>query len=769
LLRREFVLRGEVSRARVYATSHGLYQLRINGERVGQDELTPGFTSYNKRLQYQTYDVTHLLRSGTNAIGALLGEGWYAGVIGIGTEWSNRPHRYGDRLGLLLQLEATYREGTVHQVVTDTAWKSIAGPILMSGIYEGETYDARLEQPGWDQAGFDDSSWRSVTRAQAASGVLVPQCGPPARRMQTITPVSLRRSPTGETIADMGQNMVGWVRLSSQGPAGTVVSLRHGEALDADGNLYTANLGNAQQTVTYILKGGEPEVFEPHFTFQGFRYVGIEGFPGPLTPQNVTGVVVHSAYDRACEFETSSSLLNQLHRNIEWSQRGNFVDIPSDCPQRDERLGWTGDAQLFADSAAFNGHVASFFKKWLADLAVDQLETGSVPWVIPDVLGVIEGSPLEVLNGKPAAGAAGWGDAVSIIPWALYQAYNDPQFLQDQYESMRRWLDYQRQQAGDDLIWRVGFQFGDWAAFADGSTRSDLIATAYFAHSADLVGRAAQVLARDIDAARYTDLFHRIREAFIREFVNSDGSVGDATQTASVLALQFDLLPQSLRVAVARKLVENVRHHGHLTTGFLGTRWLLFALSEQGYLEDAYGLLLRQEYPSWLFSVTRGATTIWEQWNGIQPDGSFYHDPTNNSFNHYAYGAIGDWMHRVIAGINIDPANPGYRHIIMRPRPGGGLTRTSASHLTPYGRVSSRWNIEGSTFQIEVEIPANACATVVLVDTCREDLMEDGQPLALTNGITAIDDGGAGVAVRVGSGRYVFSHKRCDRERNVLR
>ena len=745
MLRREFKLTGAIERARAYVTSHGLYELHLNGQRVGDQVLTPGWTSYNKQLQYQTYDVASLLRSGDNAVGAMLGDGWYRGNLA----WEEKRNIYGQRLGLLLQIEVVYRDGRREIVGSDAAWKGATGPIRMSEIYHGETYDARLEKPGWTTAGFNDADWTPVRTATHSKSILTAPAGPPVRRIEEIKPVRIFRTPAGETVVDFGQNLVGWVRLNVQGPAGATIRIRHAEVLDKAGNFYTENLRAARATLTYTLKGGGPESYEPHFTFFGYRYVAVEGWPGELTPAGLTSVVVHSDMARTSEFETDDALINQLHRNILWGQKGNFVDVPTDCPQRDERLGWTGDAQVFARTAAFNMDVAAFFTKWLRDVAFDQYATGSVPFVIPDVLGT---------NEKPAGGSAAWGDAAVIIPWAMYQSYGDRRFLEEQYPSMVRWVAYQRQRAGEDCIWDGDFHFGDWLAFA--TTRSDypgattskeLIATAMFAHSTDLLARAARVLGKTEDAAGYAAQLEKIRAAFRREFVTETARVGESTQTAYALALQFDLLPESMRPAAAERLAKEIRERKHLTTGFVGTPYLCHVLSRYGYLDEAYLLLKRQEYPSWLYPVKQGATTIWERWDGQKPDGTFQ-DKGMNSFNHYAYGAIGEWMYRVMAGIEIDPAAPGYKRIRIQPQPGGGFASVKASHETMYGRVASAWTIRAGRFELAVEIPPNTKATVRLPKAALANVTESGQPLA-----GARQEGDA-VVVAIGSGKYVFAY-----------
>ena len=751
MLRRDFAVKGDVERARAYVTSHGLYEMAINGQRVGDAVLTPGWTSYNKRLQYQTYDVTALLKKGANTVGVTLGNGWYRGYLA----WGDKRNIYGGRLGLLAQIVITYKGGKQEVLGTDASWKASTGPILMSEIYHGETYDARLDKSSWSSPGFADTDWAPVKVVEHPKNHLVAPAGPPIRRTGEIKPLKILKTPAGDTVVDMGQNLVGWVRLNVEGAAGTTVTLRHAEVLDKLGNFYTENLRAAKQTVRYTLKGGGPEAYEPHFTFQGFRYVAVDGYPGRLTLDSVTGIVVHSDMTPAGTFETSKPLVNQLQHNIVWGQKGNFVDVPTDCPQRDERLGWMGDAQVFAPTAAFNMDVAGFFTKWLRDVAADQLETGSVPHVIPDVLSE---------PGKPQAGSAAWADAAVIIPWTMYLSYGDRRILETQYPSMVAWVEYMRRRAGDDFIWSEDFTFGDWLAFAStasdypgATTGKDLIATAMYAHSTDLLQRTARVLGKADDAAQYAALLDRIKAAFQREFVTATGRVGENTQTAYAVALQFDLLPEPLRAAAAGRLAQEVRQRKHLTTGFVGTPYLCHVLSRYGYLDEAYLLLNREQYPSWLYPVKQGATTIWERWDGLKPDGTFQ-DKGMNSFNHYAYGAIGEWMYRVMAGIEIDPAAPGYKHTLIKPRPGGGFTSVSASHATPYGRVSSAWKVEGSAFELAVEIPSNTTAMIRLPGARLADVREGGLALSAAAGLAPPRQDGPDVVVEAGSGLYRFAY-----------
>jgi alpha-L-rhamnosidase len=521
MVRHAFTLRGPVARARAYVTSLGLYEMQLNGQRVGDDLLTPGWTSYNKRLQYQVYDVTPLLKAGANAVGVYLGSGWYRGDL---AGWIGRRNVYGDRSALLLQMNVTYKDGRQETVGTDASWKAAMGPILMSEIYHGETYDARLEKAGWS-APATTTAVVPVKTADHRKDDLVAPAGPPVRRIEELKPVRIFKTPGGDTVADMGQNMVGWIRLKADGAPGSTITLRHAEVLDKDGNFYTANLRSAKATLKYTLKGG-PATFEPHFTFFGFRYVAVDGYPGELTPASLTGVVIHSDMARTGSLETSKPLVNQLQHNIVWGQKGNFLDVPTDCPQRDERMGWTGDAQVFARTAAFNMDVAAFFTKWLRDVAADQLDNGSVPFVVPDVLT----RPGE----RPAAGSAAWADAAVIIPWNMYLSYGDRRVLEVQYPSMAKWVDYMKTRAGDDTSGTATStrRLAHFAAPArsphPGATTKDYIATAFFAHSTDLLRRTAWSSAVGRAPLRAVC---RGQEAFNREYVTARG-VGEQTAYA---------------------------------------------------------------------------------------------------------------------------------------------------------------------------------------------------------------------------------------------
>lgn len=754
MLRKEFTLKKKIASARVYVSAHGFYELHLNGQKVGDQALTPGWTVYGKRLQYQVYDVTGQLKPGQNAVGALLGDGWYRGTLARAFQWAF----YGPRLGLLCQIHVRYANGSEEWIVSDGSWKAyLDGPIRMNDIYDGETYDARLEQPGWDMPGFADALWQPVQVAGYPLGNLVASNGLPVRKIQELPANRIFRTPKNELVVDFGQNLVGWVRFNVQGPGGTVVRVQHAEVLDKQGNFYTANLRKAKCMLEYTLKGGGVETYEPRFTFMGFRYVMLEGLPGELKPADISAVVVHSDMPRTGAFECSNPLLNQLQHNIQWGQKGNFVDVPTDCPQRDERLGWTGDAQAFCRTAIFNAGVAPFFTKWAADIAADQRPSGAVPVVIPDVLN----KP----NSEKVGVSAGWSDVATILPWTMYQLYGDKRLLETQYPSMKAWVEFQHAQSGDSLIWKGGSVYGDWlfyrpaphdASTPDGHTDRDMIATMFFAHSTHLVQQAAETLGKTDEAMYYRVLFERIKEAFLREYATASGRLVSHSQTAYVLALEFGLLPPELRPAAIQYLTADIRNRkNHLATGFLGTPHLCHVLSANGQTRLAYELLLQETYPSWLYPVKMGATTIWERWDGIKTDSSFQ-DPGTNSFNHYAYGAIGDWMYRVAAGLEIGA--PGYKHIRIQPHPTDKLTYARASYESQYGTIASGWEKQGETLTVGAAIPPNTTATIVLPDARLEEVREGGQRLH-ESGLFKARQEGSNVVLEVGSGEYRFEYR----------
>jgi alpha-L-rhamnosidase len=750
--RKEFSVSKTVASARVYVTSHGFYELHLNGKKVGDQVFTPGWTSYLKRLQYQVYDVTTLLVKGDNAVGAVLGDGWYRGTLAWGNNWAI----YGRRLGLMMQMKVTYTDGTESLIVTDESWKgNNDGAIRMNDLYNGETYDATKRLTGWNLKGFNDASWKSVRTGSYSNGNLIASEGAPVRKIEEIRPVKIFRTPKGSLVVDMGQNMVGWLRLNVSGPKGTVVRLRHAEVLDKYGEFYTENLRVAKCELSYTLAGTGQEIYEPRFTFMGFRFVEVTGFPGELTTDNLTGVVIHSDMPVTGTYESSNALLNQLQHNIQWGQKGNFVDVPTDCPQRDERLGWTGDAQAFSRTAAFNYNVSAFFTKWLKDVSADQKPGGEVPDVIPDVL--------NRQDAKTAAPSAGWGDVAVIVPWTMYTVYGDKKLLETQYPGMKAWVEYIRKKAGDSFIWKGGSKYGDWLFYhppvnnhsePDGHTEHDFIATAFYAYSTSLMAKAAKELGKSEDEKYYNDLFNKINKVFNEEYVTPTGRVGTNSQTSYVLALMFDLLPEELRGKASAFLVNDIKsRRNHLSTGFLGTPFLCHVLTSNGYTDVAYDLLLQETYPSWLYPVKMGATTIWERWDGQKTDSTFQ-DPGMNSFNHYAYGAIGDWMYRVSAGI--ETMEPGYRNLLIQPHPTDKINFSKASFESPYGQVASGWERKNGKVLVTVKIPANTKATICLPAHSAEKITVGGIALAANMNLSNIRTRDDNVLIDSGSGEYTF-------------
>ena len=743
--RKDFASAKKIKSARVYVTAQGLYQLFLNGKKVSTDLFTPGWTSYKNRIQYQTYDVTSMLQA-KNSIGAILGDGWYRGNIG----WGNANGYYGSKISLLAQLQISYADGTSEIVGTDDTWKVANGPIIFSDIYNGELYDARKEMPGWSTAGFDDSKWSKASIIEQSKKILVAPQGSVVKAIEEIKPVKLITTPNKETVYDMGQNMVGWVKLRVQGKKGESVTLKFAEVLDKAGNFYTDNLRSAKCTDVYILKGEGEEIYEPNFTFHGFRFVKIEGLSAQPTIDQITGIVIHSDMKPTGSFTCSDPMINQLQRNIQWGQKGNFLDVPTDCPQRDERLGWTGDAQVFSITAAFNFDVAPFYTKWMRDVAADQLPNGKVPHVIPDVL-------------KGDGGSTAWADASIIVPWTTYLVYGDLRILEVQYPSMKAWVEYMSSRAGDDYVWTGDFHFGDWLAFATtnsdypgATTEKDLIATAYYAYSSGLLSKIATLLGKTDDAAKYIKLSGNIKKAFIQEFVTPTGRMVSHTQTAYSLALAYNLLPENLIPKAAAFLAADVKKFNHLTTGFVGTPLLCKTLSAHGYDDLAFMLLNRKEYPSWLYPVTQGATTIWERWDGQKPDGSFQ-DVGMNSFNHYAYGAIGEWLYHYVAGMDVDPNSPGYKHILFAPHPGGGLTHAAAEFNSLYGKVKSAWKLDGNDFVYDVTVPANTTATVTLPGANQQHLTVNSQALPVTMK-ESMKQTGNDLSLNIMSGSYQFRY-----------
>jgi alpha-L-rhamnosidase len=791
-LRTTFSVEGPVSRARAYITSLGFYELFLNGQRVGDAYFTPGYTSYHRRLQYQTYDITALLQEDENVIGVILGDGWYRGKLG---GFSQR-NTYGERLALLVQLHIRYADGHEQLVLSDEGWQATTGPILSSDVQAGEVYDARLEMPGWNKPGFDASQWQKVEAVSYPKDHLVATNGPLVRAHEEITPIALVRTPNGETVVDMGQNFAGVVRFSVQGPAGTTVRLQHGETLDAQGNFTIAHLQvpHGFQEVRYTLKGDTEEVYTPHFTFHGFRYVKVEGFPGLPKCEQLTGLALYSDLSETGTFECSDQLINRLQQNILWSQKSNFLEIPTDCPTR-ERTGYTGDVQVFARTGSFLMQTAGFLSKWLQDLAAEQLADGQVANLVPSPQRARPGKVVSVpwitrtvpYPGKSFPGSASWGDAAVIVPWTLYQCYGDQRVLEQQYASMKAWVEYMRKQARkqpwirrinliswskqekrryEPYLWDTGFHFGEWLEpderlfgpkMAIGILKRMLfsapqVATAYFANSTRLLAEIARVLGKDDDAREYEALHRRIIEAYGAVFIHQDGRIYPDKQATYVRALAFDLVPPALQRAAVDHLVRLIQENGdHLGTGFLSTPFLCHVLSDHGQLEVAYALLKQDTIPSWLYEVKKGATTIWEDWDGIGEDGT-----PHGSLNHYAKGAVGSWLYQVVAGI--EPGIPGYKHIRFQPRPGGGLTAASARYRSLYGEIASSWQMRDGRFTLTITVPANTTATVFLPDAEARQVTEGSQAVETAEGVIQVSQEQEATVIEVGSGTYAFAY-----------
>ncbi len=738
LLRYEFELEPSVVAARLYATAHGIYEGFLNGHRLGDEELTPGFTQYSARLQVQTYDVTHIVQNGSNALAVILADGWFRGQIGI----TRAADQWGDRTALLLQLQVRYLDDSQTMIGTGRQWRTSPGHVVAADLIAGERWDLRLSHRGWTEPGFDDSAWSLVSvDSEGDFDRLVDSPSPPVRRVQLVRPASLNKLDQHRQIVDLGQNINGWTRLTKLGPVGTTVRLVHGEWLDATGDLTTDHLRPAVPFLPEALPAGQVDeitsagvsgdIFEPRRTTHGFQYVRVEGHPEDLTDQDITGVVVHTDMRRTGWFSCSDERINRLHEAAVWSLRDNVCDIPTDCPQR-ERAGWTSDWQLYLPTAAFLYDVAGFSTKWLRDVAADQWPDGTIANISPTPRAEGRESPTAQLNGS-----AGWEDAAVIVPWELYRAYGDTRILAELWPTMVSWMDkvelVARSERHPERVARrpvpfaherylrdSGFHWGEWlvpdqdlsdfAAFA-AADKGD-VGTAYFAYSAGLMGRIAALLNRPAEAARYATLSARVREAWQAEYVDAEGRVTPDSQANHVRALAFNLVPEHLRAGIAARLVELITAAGaHPGTGFLATPYLLPVLADTGNIDVAYDLLFQDTEPSWLVMTDRGATTVWERWNGVSADGV-----PHESLNHYSKGAVISFLHRYTAGIQLLDDPPAYRRFRVRPRPGGALTWAQATHESPYGAIEVYWRLDGDQFELQITVPPGTSAEVVLPD-----------------------------------------------------
>jgi alpha-L-rhamnosidase len=750
-LRREFNVDGRIEQARLYITALGSHRSSINGQRTSGEELSPGWTDFRKQVRVSVHDVTPLLRQGANAIGVILGDGWCCGH----TEKIARQ-AYCDRPLLLAQLDVRYADGREERIASDASWRVGFGPILASDIIMGEEYDARRQIRGWDVPGFDHSRWQSALVMPDRPIELRSWEGPAIRRIAEQPAVGEpRKSPRGGWIFDLGQNIVGRIRLRIEARAGTTLTLRYAERLEADGSLHTANLRTARVTDHYTCRGGGVEEWESHFTFHGFQYVEVSGPRNPLPRDTVTGVVLHSDWTQTADFSCSHALVNRLFMNAVWGWRGNSLDVPTDCPQRDERLGWTGDAQAFVGTATLIGDVNGFFAKWFRDLRDDQNDKGAVACLVPH----------SHIPGDWGDGGPGWADAMVICPWTVYERCGDKELLREHWSALVRWMDQQEATSRDGLRAFQGSGtgcFGDWLALdgsegCKGATPHELIGCAFFANAAGLAARIARVLGEDAAAERFSRLHESVKKAFQRHFVGADGKLTSDTQTAAVLALRFDLVPDELRPAIADALEADIRKRGmRLATGFLGTPYIQHVLTREGRIEAAAALLFQTQWPSWLYAVTQGATTIWERWDGWTAEKGFQ-NAAMNSFNHYAFGAVGEWLIASVAGIAPDPAEPGMRKILLQPQLLPGLDHASARLDTLSGRVESSWRREGGGFVWDVTVPPNVTATAHVPCASADGVLESGQPVRKAQGMEVIGHAKGRTVCRLSAGRYRFS------------
>ncbi len=715
---KDFKVEKPLKEAFLIVTAHGLYQTSLNNVRIGEDELTPGWTSYNNRLLYQSYEVTEQIVQGTNTWSALVGAGWYKGDISY-----YRVHNfYGEYAAFSGELILRYEDGSEESICTDSQFWGADSAILFSDIYDGEVYDARLEDWSGKDTGDTQEKCREVRIVEQDKEKLYPQSGCTVQIHEKVAVKDIFTTPKGEVVLDFGQNISGWVHFRVNGQRDETVELVCFETLDSEGNVYTDNLRTAKQMIQYICNGKGEEEYHPHFTFQGFRYVWVKEYPGEIYKDYFKALVLYSDMKETGIFSCSNPLLNQLQKNIVWGLKGNSIDIPTDCPQRDERLGWTGDVQVFCNTACYLMDMYEFYRKWLCDLTVDQQEDGAVSHVVPDVL--------KLNQPDNFSGASGWGDAAVVLPWILYQETGDTAIIFQQYDSMKSWINFILNHT-EDGIYSFGPQFGDWLALDaeegsyHGTTPTEYTSSAYFAYTCGLFVKMAGVIEKEEDCEKYNRIYEDTVRQFQGRYFLPDGQMSIQTQTAHVLALCFGLVPKQYRKQTIDRLLVLLDQRGmHLSTGFLGTPFIMHVLSENGCLKEAYELLLKKDFPSWLYQVEQGATTVWEHWDGLKPDGSMW-SADMNSFNHYAYGSIGKWLYEVCAGLKRDEKQPGYKHFYVEPHSGGGLWYAETRHLSEYGAIFVRWEIQGGYIVLDVEIPHNTTATIVLPKN--SEVLEDNE------------------------------------------
>ena len=696
-----------IVRATIKVSGLGIYKANINGEKIGRQVLTPGWTSYSTRVQYQTVDITEFIK-GENTIEIDVGAGWAIGRIGYYSCFK----RYGENVCAVAEIELTYADGHTERIYTDESWDVYSTDVLFSDLYDGETIDKTAKIEYFGKAEINGMQYS-----------LAEQVGADIIENERIAPAKLIIAPNGDKIIDFGQNLTGYVSLKIKGARGERVVISHAEVLDKDGNFYNGNYRRAKNILTFVLSG-EEDYFKPSYSFQGFRYIRLDEYPDvEIDLDDFEAIVVHSELHRTGNFVCGDEKINQLYHNIIWGQKGNYLDIPTDCPQRDERLGWTGDAQVFCRTAGINYDIRKFFKKWLGELRIEQEEDGAVRGICPE----------KIADNYSTRVSAGWGDVATIAPWTLYELYGDESFLSENFELMRRWVEYMHSAGNEEFLWLGGYHYGDWLAHDsgedsyEGATSHDVIASAFFAYSTGLLVRAGEVLGKDM--SEYRTLYNNVRNAFRERFMENGMPKGDSanlgkplspedrhgmTQTAITLILHFGLCEESERAALVDKLEELINGFGdRMSTGFLGTPYILHALSDNGKQELAYKLFFNEGNPSWLYSVNHGATTMWEHWNSIKEDGSFWSDDMN-SFNHYAYGCVADWMFAKICGINIADGGAGYKKLFFAPKPCRRLGFARATVDTVSGRLESAWYYTGDMINFEFVIPNGSEAHITL-------------------------------------------------------
>ena len=753
-MRKAFSLSGNVKSACAYVTGMGLYHLEVNGKRAGNECLTPYCNAYDSWVQCQTFDITDMLQSGDNAIGAMLGNGWAKGRFGLSFATGTSGPIYCDSFALLCELRIEMENGGTVIVGSDDSWKCATSPVTFSGIYDGESYDANIENKNWSAPGFDDSSWDKVKPFDpSALGDVVDRLSPPVLVKDIVKPKALIETPAGESVIDMGQNMVGWLKFKLREPKGTKIKLTYAEVMQ-DGNFYTENLRSAKQEYTYISDGSEKSI-EPLFTFYGFQYVKLEGF-SDINLEDFEGCVIYSDMEQIGTIETSDPLVNRLFLNALWGQKGNFVDVPTDCPQRDERLGWTGDTQVFAGTASFNMDTYAFYAKYMHDLYEEQKGSdGMVHHFVPSIVPKSRRKEVDALGG--GGGALAWADCATIVPWEVYLHSGDKGILADQFDSMKDWVDWIKKE-NDAGLWTTRFHFGDWLALDGpggsnpmGGTDNDFLAMAFYKYSAEITAKAAKILGRGKDAEYYGELSEQVKKAIWDEFFSKNGRITVRTQTAYIIALHFNLVPDSLRARIFKDfLALMIKDNMHLKTGFVGTPYLCRVLSENGASESAYQVFFQEDYPSWLYAVKLGATTIWERWNTLLPDGKIS-DTGMNSLNHYSYGSIIEWVYRHVCGLRPCYDAPGFKKFAVIPEVYGKLKYAKAAVRTASGLAESGWRLEkDGTLTVSVKVPFDAEAAIYLPDANLSDVD--------TKGLKAVQEG-TYVKIAVDAGEFSFNYR----------